>query len=187
LPYKERLICFHLGIPQGLPENTLSAFKDAIAAGADVVELDVWLTADSRVIVHHDETLLRMTGGACASTVTSMRYPDLPFISPCDGQSSRCLDLPSVVAPTSLIVDNVEALSKSHRSEWSRIPLLSEVLDILPPNISLIVEVDLKSPLIVISAASAVMAMSYRDLTNIDCHVLFPPRLGEAGLRRIDF
>lgn len=131
--YKEHLICFYLCIHQGLPENTLSAFKDAISAGADVVELDVWLTADSRVIVHHDETLLRMTGGACASSVTSMHYPDLPCISPCDGQSSRCSDLPS---------DNPEALSKSHGSEWSRIPLLGEVLDILPPNVSLIVEVE---------------------------------------------
>ena len=139
--YKEHLICFYLCIPQGLPENTLSAFKDAISAGADAVELDVWLTADNRVIVHHDETLLRMTGGACASSVTSMHYPDLPCISPCDGQRSRCSDLSSDVVPDSLHVDNPEALSKSHGREWSRIPLLREVLDILPPNVSVIVEV----------------------------------------------
>lgn len=96
------------------------------------------------MVVHHDETLLRMTGGRCASTVTSMDYPNLPCIRPSDGQSSRCLDHPSEVVPISLLVSNSEALSKSQKSEWSRIPLLSEVLDILPPNVSLIVEVGLR-------------------------------------------
>lgn len=35
---------------EGLPENSLAAFRDAIAAGAEVVELDVWLTASGEVL-----------------------------------------------------------------------------------------------------------------------------------------
>ena len=75
----------------GLPENTLAAFKDAVAAGADVIELDVWLTADNRVVVHHDETLLRMTNGKCPLLITKTNYDDLPLIIPCGEQISRCL------------------------------------------------------------------------------------------------
>jgi len=36
------------------PENTLSAFADAIARGADGAELDVQLTQDGHVVVFHD-------------------------------------------------------------------------------------------------------------------------------------
>lgn len=36
------------------PENTLAAFRHAIALGADGAELDVQLSADGVVIVHHD-------------------------------------------------------------------------------------------------------------------------------------
>ena len=36
------------------PENTLAAFENAIALGADGAELDVQLSADGIVIVHHD-------------------------------------------------------------------------------------------------------------------------------------
>ena len=110
----------------GLPENTLAAFKDAAAAGADVIELDVWLTADNRVVVHHDETLLRMTDGKCALSITKTNYEDLPLIIPCGEQTSRCLghiqESVPLAASSSLDVDSLE---KSPCKDWSRIPLLS--------------------------------------------------------------
>ena len=37
-----------------MPENTLAAFADAMARGCDGVELDVQLTRDGVVVVHHD-------------------------------------------------------------------------------------------------------------------------------------
>ena len=39
------------------PENTMAAFDNAIAAGADGIELDVHLTKDNVLVVHHDESL----------------------------------------------------------------------------------------------------------------------------------
>ena len=39
------------------PENTMEAFERAIAAGADGIELDVHLSADGVLVVHHDESL----------------------------------------------------------------------------------------------------------------------------------
>lgn len=46
------------------PENTIAAFDLGMAAGADGLELDVHLSADGIVVVHHDETLDRTTSGA---------------------------------------------------------------------------------------------------------------------------
>jgi len=44
------------------PENTLSAFKKAIEAGADGVELDIQKTSDGVIVVSHDENLKRTAG-----------------------------------------------------------------------------------------------------------------------------
>lgn len=40
------------------PENTLAAFADAIASGCDGAELDVQLSGDGVVVVHHDFRLM---------------------------------------------------------------------------------------------------------------------------------
>ena len=46
------------------PENTLTAFDRGLATGADGLELDVHLSADGVLVVHHDETLERTTNGS---------------------------------------------------------------------------------------------------------------------------
>ena len=46
------------------PENTIAAFDVGMSTGADGLELDVHLSADGRVIVHHDQTLDRTTNGS---------------------------------------------------------------------------------------------------------------------------
>ena len=54
----------HRGARHAAPENTLAAFDLARQEGADGVELDVRLDGGGRVIVLHDPTLERVTGGA---------------------------------------------------------------------------------------------------------------------------
>lgn len=53
----------HRGASAEAPENTLAAFRWALDAGADGVELDVHLSADGVPVVIHDETLERTTDG----------------------------------------------------------------------------------------------------------------------------
>jgi len=53
----------HRGFSGAAPENTLAAFHAAIEAGADMVELDVHLSRDGRLVVIHDDTLSRTTNG----------------------------------------------------------------------------------------------------------------------------
>jgi glycerophosphoryl diester phosphodiesterase len=45
------------------PENTLAAFAHAVAVGADVLEMDVQPAADGAIVVIHDATVDRTTGG----------------------------------------------------------------------------------------------------------------------------
>ena len=54
----------HRGASGTFPENTLSAFRGAIDAHADMCELDVQLTRDGAVVVIHDDTVERTTDGA---------------------------------------------------------------------------------------------------------------------------
>ena len=57
-------IMAHRGSRINRPENTLTAFEEAVRVGADGIELDVHLSKDGQVVVIHDETLDRTTDGA---------------------------------------------------------------------------------------------------------------------------
>jgi glycerophosphoryl diester phosphodiesterase len=52
----------HRGASAHFPENTLPSFSAAVTAGVPYLEMDVWATADGHIVVHHDETLLRLCG-----------------------------------------------------------------------------------------------------------------------------
>jgi glycerophosphoryl diester phosphodiesterase len=56
------LIIGHRGASAVAPENTMAAFREALAVGADGIEFDVRLTRDRVPVVIHDSTLYR-TGG----------------------------------------------------------------------------------------------------------------------------
>ena len=90
--------------PEGPPENTLPAFRTGWATGAIACELDVQLTGDGQVLAIHDHTTGRTTNEAW---VVGERTAD----------ELRTLDAGSWKHP---------------RWAGTRLPLLSEVLEILP-------------------------------------------------------
>ncbi len=55
-------ITAHRGASIAAPENTMAAFRAALAAGADYIELDVQRTRDQVIVVVHDGDLLRLGG-----------------------------------------------------------------------------------------------------------------------------
>ena len=57
------LIAAHRGGAALWPENSLAAFRGALALGVDALEFDVHLTADGAPVVIHDATLDRTTSG----------------------------------------------------------------------------------------------------------------------------
>jgi glycerophosphoryl diester phosphodiesterase len=50
-------IIAHRGTPREHPENSLPGFRQALEYGANGIELDVHLTSDGVVVVHHDSAL----------------------------------------------------------------------------------------------------------------------------------
>lgn len=111
-----RLLCLaHRGIPSKAPENTLPAFQAAFEAGVDGIELDVMETADGVLIVKHDHDLERVTEGTGYVWETTYEV--------------------------------VAGLDAAYRwwGEYppTRIPRLEEVLEALPPEV--LVNIELKT------------------------------------------
>lgn len=53
----------HRGYSERFPENTMASFSAAVEAGADMIELDVHLSADNRLVVIHDDEIDRTSNG----------------------------------------------------------------------------------------------------------------------------
>ena len=102
----------HRGASGECPENTLAAFRRAIEQSAGMIECDLQLTADGHVVVCHDWTVNRTTGGE--GRVGELSLAQL-----------RALDAGSWRGP---------------RFAGERIPTLEELLDLAIPRTQLNLE-----------------------------------------------
>ncbi len=69
----------HRGAAGCTPENTLAAWNEGLAQGADFIELDVQLVADGQVVVFHDDLLDRTTNGngqVCDKSLAELQVLD---------------------------------------------------------------------------------------------------------------
>ena len=57
------LVIAHRGASGHAPENTLAAFRKALAMGATFIETDLQLSRDARFVAIHDSTVERTTNG----------------------------------------------------------------------------------------------------------------------------
>jgi glycerophosphoryl diester phosphodiesterase len=110
---KRPLIIAHRGYRAKYPENTLVAFQAAIDAGADMIELDVLLTKDRKMVVIHDESLGRTTNGR-------------GMVSDCTLSQLKALDAGSWFDPC---------------FKEERLPTLEEVLDEVGGRVPLNIEI----------------------------------------------
>nr|MBC7246069.1 hypothetical protein [Chloroflexota bacterium] len=101
----------HRGNRVACPENTLAAFQQALADGADILETDLHLTVDGHFVCIHDETVDRTTDGH--GRVADMTLAELKRLSASYGRPE-------------------------FRDE--RIPTLAEVAEILPTDVALALE-----------------------------------------------
>ena len=107
------VIIAHRGSSASAPENTMVAFRLAVEEGAEMIELDVRMSRDGELVVHHDRWLGRTSNGRGRIIEHSLR------------ELRR--------------VDAGRWFGRSFAGE--PIPLLEEVLAWLPPSIGLNVEV----------------------------------------------
>jgi glycerophosphoryl diester phosphodiesterase len=78
------LVFAHRGGSALAPENTIAAFDNAVALGADGIELDVHLARDGVVVVHHDKILDRTTnlrGPVAARTTDELARAGVPTLA----------------------------------------------------------------------------------------------------------
>ena len=51
------IVIAHRGGAALRPENTIAAFHHAVTLGVDMLEFDMNVTADNRIVIHHDSTV----------------------------------------------------------------------------------------------------------------------------------
>ena len=105
------LVSSHRGARYLAPENTLEAFRAAIAYGVDVLETDVRRSADGVYVVVHDTTVDRTTDGT--GPVDGFTLAELKELdaSQVDGQDWSALYPDGATIPT---LEEVAALARDH-------------------------------------------------------------------------
>lgn len=113
------------------PENSLAAFAAACEAGYGI-ELDLQLTKDGRVVVVHDEDLLRVAGDP--RKIADLTYDELTRI-PLFPAPSKPGD--AVAAP---LTDPVAKAQTAPEGYYQHVPLFADVLRVVAGRAPLIVE-----------------------------------------------
>jgi glycerophosphoryl diester phosphodiesterase len=114
------LVVAHRGASAQAPENTMEAYRLAVEAGADAIELDVHLSQDGQMALIHDDTVDRTTdsvGRVDGFDMAGLRRLDA-------GARFTAADGSTPFAGKGL-----------------KIPTLPEVLDWLPDGVGLVVEI----------------------------------------------
>lgn len=126
---RKPLVIAHRGASGFAPENTLAAFKLAIALGADGVEMDAQLSADGRVVVIHDARVNRTTNAT--GPVASFTAAELQELDAGEWFGRRLMKRPRLRAAlereAGLVSDNGARLSAEP------VPTLESVLALLAP------------------------------------------------------
>lgn len=84
------LVGGHRGNPADHPENTLASFRSAIELGVDMIECDVHMSSDGRLVVIHDHTVDRTTNGA--GMVRDLSFDELQRLDAGRGERLPLLD-----------------------------------------------------------------------------------------------
>lgn len=101
----------HRGAAGEATENTAASVALAVEQGADLVEVDVQLTADNQLVAFHDWSLARL--GGLQETVEDSKWEELTRVR----------------------------LSNPGGREPERVATLAQILTVLPPSVPLVLEV----------------------------------------------
>jgi glycerophosphoryl diester phosphodiesterase len=74
------------------PENSLSAFRAAIAQGTNALEMDSELTADGRLVLMHDDSVDRTT--ECRGCVSNLTFNEVRNCRLLDGDGNPTAEVP---------------------------------------------------------------------------------------------
>ncbi|MFQ6673180.1 MAG: glycerophosphodiester phosphodiesterase [Fidelibacterota bacterium] len=125
----------HRGSPKVAPENTIPSYLKAVESRLEAIELDVLSTSDGKVVCSHNHDLERETDGY--GYIKKMTYAELA---------------------------GVDAGIKFPAYSPCNIPLLEEVLDIIPENVVVNIEIKSEKPFDLRTARHVVNIIRERNL-----------------------
>lgn len=151
----EPLLIAHRGGGDLRPEETLPAFENAAALGADVLELDVHTTADGEVVCLHDDTVDRTTDGTGAVhglTLAEVRALDAGYRFTTDGGATFPYRATGVTVPT------LAEVLAAHPAAWFSIEIKQTEPDIVDAVLAVVDASGAASHVVLVSFADSVVA-----------------------------
>ncbi|GAA4839205.1 glycerophosphodiester phosphodiesterase [Algivirga pacifica] len=133
------MLVAHRGASADAPENTLAAVQLAWEQDADAVEIDIHLSKDGRVMVHHDKDTKRTANGP------------KKYIKETNSTALRSIDVGTFKGEK----------YKGEKYKGEKIPFLEEVLATIPEEKHLVIEI--KSGMDVVPAMTSVIKNSEKE------------------------
>jgi glycerophosphoryl diester phosphodiesterase len=125
----------HQGGEDEFPSNTMYAFRKALRAGADMLELDIGVTKDGKVIVMHDTTVDGKTNGrgtVASKTLRQIRRLDAAYWFAPRASEHYSHTLPRRAYRFRGVATGRRDPPKGFRAADFRVPTLTEVLKAFP-------------------------------------------------------
>ena len=125
----------HQGGEDEFPSNTMYAFRKALKAGADMLELDIGVTKDNKVIVMHDTTVDGKTNGhgtVSSKTFRQMKKLDAAYWFAPRASEHYSHDLSRRAYRFRGVATGKRKPPKGFTAKDFRVPTLAEVLKAFP-------------------------------------------------------
>ena len=94
----DMVIAAHRGAAELAPENTMDAYRYAIAYGVDMIEVDVQQTLDGRYVSFHDMTVDEKTDGT--GYIATMTFDQVRALNPADNDKWKGSEYDPAVIPS---------------------------------------------------------------------------------------
>jgi glycerophosphoryl diester phosphodiesterase len=125
----------HQGGEDEFPSNTTFAFRQAVKAGADMLELDIGVTKDNKVVVMHDTTVDGKTNGrgtVASKTLGQIRTLDAAYWFSRRGPDHYEHGRPRSAYPFRGVATGARKPPKGSSASDFRVPTLTEVMKAFP-------------------------------------------------------
>jgi glycerophosphoryl diester phosphodiesterase len=123
------LVIAHAG-GEGLgPSNTLLAMRRSLDAGADVLDVDVWMTADGVVVARHDRDLATSTDGQ--GNVDDTTWAELQQLDTRAKWSGAAIERPERVPSLDMVLREFPDVRLSVEIKQTTPPMSAQLCDVL--------------------------------------------------------
>jgi glycerophosphoryl diester phosphodiesterase len=162
------LIIAHRGASAEKPENTLAAFRRALALEVDGIELDVQVTRDGVPVVFHDDRLFRLTGSRGA--ITRKTWAELRPLLVQDREPiprlvdvlrlTRGLAVVQIELKSGPVAPVIRAIKAAHATEWVilasfDVRLVAEARELAPAIPRMLISEGRRAPAVLVRQLAA--------------------------------